>query len=220
MIFDLDGTLIDSEPNYYQASRRLLARYGVTDFSWEQYARFIGIATHESLETLRREYRLPASLEELLTGKHELYLALAARSTRVFPQMRRLAQRLGAADCPIAVASGSSKDAIRASLSAGGLESLFPVTVSAEEVERGKPAPDVFLETARRLSVEPARCVVLEDSPPGATGAHRAGMRCIAVPSLPGTPQTAEFTTAGLIFPEGQSEFDADTAYEWILGDG
>lgn len=88
--------------------------------------------------------------------------------------------------------------------------------VSAEEVERGKPAPDVFLEAAARLDADPADCVVVEDAPPGAEAAHRAGMRCVAVPYLTVQADDPAFATAGLLVRGGQSGFDARAVMEWL----
>jgi HAD superfamily hydrolase (TIGR01509 family) len=218
VIFDLDGTLVDSEPVYYEAGRRLLASYGVTGFTWEDHARFIGIGTRETLATLREEHRIDAPLEELLAGKNRLYLELARTAATVFPGMRALVELLHTAGCPMAVASGSSRTAVDAVLEGSGLAGLLPVRVSAEEVARGKPAPDVLLEAARRLGVEPARCAVVEDAPPGAEAARRAGMRCVAVPYLPETAGDPAFAAAGLCFPGGQREFDARAAYGWLVG--
>lgn len=82
VIFDLDGTLVDSEPNYYEAGRRLLARYGVRDFDWEAHTRFIGIGTRETLTVLRAEYGIDAPVEELLAGKNALYLGSPGRRRR------------------------------------------------------------------------------------------------------------------------------------------
>ncbi|WP_414167085.1 HAD family hydrolase [Streptoverticillium reticulum] len=216
VIFDLDGTLVDSEPNYYAAGRRTLAHYGVHDFTWEDHCRFIGIGTLETLETLRSAYRIEAPAAELLALQNRFYRELAAAGTEVFPEMRKFVERLHAAGIPLAVASGSSLRTIGAVLSATGLSVFFPVAVSAEEVPHGKPEPDVFLEAARRLGVAPGRCIVVEDAAPGAEAAHRAGMRCIAVPYAAGMPQDAGFTTAGLVFAGGQEEFDAEQAYAWV----
>ncbi|MFJ2115883.1 MULTISPECIES: HAD family hydrolase [unclassified Streptomyces] len=217
VIFDLDGTLVDSEPHYYEAGRRLLAQYGVPDFSWEQHSRFIGIGTRETLAALREEYGIDAPLDTLLAEKNRLYLERVRAATEVFPQMRKLVERLYAEGMPMAVASGSSRAAIDLALRVTGLETFFPVTVSAEEVARGKPEPDVFLEAARRLSAAPADCVVLEDAAPGARAAHAAGMRCVAVPYVPGSADDPAFGTAGLLFPGGQGEFTARAAYAWIV---
>ncbi|GAB7029654.1 HAD family phosphatase [Streptomyces sp. NPDC021749] len=215
VIFDLDGTLVDSEPNSYEAGRRLLAGYGVPDFSGEQHARFLGIGTRETLEILSAEFGIDAPLDELLAGENRLYLELARAHTEVFPEMRRFVRRLSAAGHPMAVASGSSRAAIEAVLAGTGLDGLLPTVVPAEEVARGKLEPDLFLEAARRLGVAPADCVVLEDAAPGALAAARAGMRCIAVPYPGGTADDPGFAGAGLLFRGGQREFTARAAYAW-----
>ncbi|MEU8679619.1 HAD family phosphatase [Streptomyces sp. NPDC048560] len=220
VVFDLDGTLVDSEPNYYEAGRRLLARYGVRDFSWEHHTRFIGIGTRETLTALRAEYGIEAPVDELLAGKNALYLELAGSSTEVFPEMRELVERLHGAGVPMAVASGSSRAAIGAVLAVTGLDAYIPLYVSAEEVPHGKPEPDVFLEAARRLGTDPAGCVVLEDAAPGAAAAHAAGMRCLAIPYVAGTAEDPAFLAADLLFAGGQREFTAGAAYEWILRAG
>lgn len=224
VLFDLDGTLVDSEPHYYEAGRLTLERYGVTGFTWEQHSRFIGIGTRETLETLRAEYGIDAPVDELLAVKNRHYLELVTTSATAFPQMRAFVERLHTAGHPLAVASGSSRAAIEAALEATGLGSLLAVRVSAEEVGRGKPEPDVFLEAARLLGAAPAECVVVEDSAPGVEAAHRAGMRCIAVPYVTDgqTPDGdtgeggAAFASAGLVFAGGQREFDAQIAYDWV----
>lgn len=217
VIFDLDGTLVDSEPNYYEAGRRLLEHYGVTDFSWERHTDFIGIGTRETLEVLREEYGIDAPVEELLAGKNRHYLELARAATEVFPEMRAFVEMLHAEGVPMAVASGSSRTAIEAVLGGTGLDAYLTTLVSAEEVERGKPAPDVFLEAARRLGAEPAHCVVLEDAPPGAAAAEAAGMRCVAVPYVPGTADDPAFAGAGLLVRGGQAQFTARAAYDFVM---
>ncbi|MFC0602840.1 HAD family hydrolase [Streptomyces palmae] len=220
VVFDLDGTLVDSEHRYFEAARETLARHGVTGFGWAEHSRFIGIGTRETMEALRAKYRIDADVGELLAEKDRRYLESAAAGTVVFPRMRALVERLHTAGYRLAVASGSSRAVIEAVLTGTGLAALLPVSVSAEEVARGKPAPDVFLEAARRLGAEPAECVVVEDAAPGAEAARRAGMRCIAVPYLPRTADDPGFAGAGLLFPGGQGEFDPDAAYAWIEGGG
>ncbi|WP_336246606.1 HAD family hydrolase [Streptomyces cupreus] len=99
------------------------------------------------------------------------------------------------------------------------VEELLAAKNSADEFDHGKPAPDVFLEAARRLGAEPADCVVLEDAAPGAA-AHAAGMRCIAIPYVAAQADAPEFATAGLLLRGGQPEFTARAAYEWPAGAG
>ncbi len=118
----------------------------------------------------------------------------------------------------MAVASGSSAEAIDVILSGTGLDTCLRTVVSADEVAHGKPAPDVFLEAARRLGAEPADCVVVEDAAPGAAAAHAAGMRCIAVPYVAAQADAPEFATAGLLLRGGQTEFTARAAWDWLTG--
>ncbi|MCC8452418.1 HAD family hydrolase [Streptomyces rochei] len=216
VIFDLDGTLVDSEPNYYEAGRQTLAEYGVDDFAWTDHEGYVGISTQETVADWKRRYGLRAPVEELLAVKNRHYLDLARTSARAYPEMRKFVELLAGEGVPLAVASGSSPEAISAILARTGLDSLLPTVVSADEVARGKPAPDVFLEAARRLGADPADCVVLEDAAPGAAAAHAAGMRCIAIPYVAAQADAPEFATAQLLVRGGQSEFSARAAYAWL----
>ncbi|MFF4318757.1 HAD family hydrolase [Streptomyces sp. NPDC001568] len=220
VIFDLDGTLVDSEPNYYESGRLTLERHGVPDFTWEQHSRFIGIGTLETLEILKERFGLPAPVEQLLAEQNAAYLELARTRTEAFPEMRRFVEELHARGVPMAVASGSSREAIDAVLAGTGLDALLTTVVSAEEVAHGKPAPDVFLEAARRLGAEPVDCVVIEDAAPGAEAALAAGMACVAVPYVADTAADPAFAASSLLFAGGQAEFGADAALAWLTAHG
>ncbi|MET9889520.1 HAD family phosphatase [Streptomyces sp. NPDC006465] len=216
VIFDLDGTLVDSEPNYFEAGRRTLAGQGVTDFTWAEHERYVGISTQETIALWKERYGLTAPLDTLLAEKNRRYLELARASTPVYPEMRTFVELLAAAGVPMAVASGSSPEAIDAILAGTGLASRFTTVVSADEVAHGKPAPDVFLEAARRLGAAAADCVVLEDAAPGAAAAHAAGMRCVAVPYVAAQADDPAFARADLLLRGGQAEFTARAAYDWL----
>ncbi len=216
VIFDLDGTLVDSEPNYYEASRQTLAAHGVPGFTWADHEGYVGISTRESVRIWRERYGLRASEPELLAETNRRYLDLARTRTRAYPEMRAFVELLAAANVPMAVASGSSPEAIEAALTGTGLAAHLRTMVSADEVPHGKPAPDIFLEAARRLGTPPADCVVLEDAAPGAAAAHAAGMRCIALPYVPTQADAPEFTTASLLLRGGQADFRAGAAYAWL----
>ncbi|MFD5835223.1 HAD family hydrolase [Streptomyces collinus] len=216
VIFDLDGTLVDSEPNYYEAGRQTLAAYGVSDFTWADHERYVGISTQETVADWKDRYHLPASVDELFAIKNRRYLELARSATRAYPEMRTFVELLAAEGVPMAVASGSSPEAIAAVLTGTGLDAHLHTVVSADEVTHGKPAPDVFLEAARRLGAAPSDCVVLEDAAPGAAAAHAAGMRCIAIPYVPAQVDAPEFATAGLLLRGGQKEFTGQAAFDWL----
>ncbi|MFB7168506.1 HAD family hydrolase [Streptomyces sp. NPDC056242] len=216
VVLDLDGTLVDSEPNYFEASRRTLAEHGVPDFTWQEHESYVGISTHETVEILRQKYAIQAPAEALLTEMNTRYLALARAGTPVYPQMRKFVERLHEEGVPMAVASGSSPEAIDAILSGTGLAAQLRTYVSADEVAHGKPAPDVFLEAARRLGAMPAHCTVIEDAIPGAAAAYAAGMRCIAIPYVAAQADDPAFATAGLLFRGGQREFTSEAAYDWL----
>ncbi|MFH8737404.1 MULTISPECIES: HAD family hydrolase [unclassified Streptomyces] len=216
VVLDLDGTLVDSEPNYFEASRLTLAEHGVPDFTWQEHESYVGISAQETIESLRQKYGIQATVDALLTEMSTRYLALARARTPVYPQMRKLVERLHEAGVPMAVASGSPLDAIDAVLSGTGLDAQLRIYVSADEVAHGKPAPDVFLEAARRLGAMPAHCTVMEDAVPGAAAAYAAGMRCIAIPYVAAQADDPAFATAGLLFRGGQREFTAEAAYDWL----
>lgn len=217
VVFDLDGTLVDSEPHYFEAGRRTLAAQGVTDFTWADHERYVGISTRETIALWKERYGLDAPAEELLADKNRRYLELARTSTRAYPEMQAFVGLLADEGVPMAVASGSSREAIGAILAGTGLADQVRTVVSADEVARGKPAPDVFLEAARRLDAAPADCVVVEDAAPGAAAAHAAGMRCIAVPYLAAQADDPAFATAGLLVRGGQNAFDAREALDWLV---
>ncbi|GHI09590.1 hydrolase [Streptomyces cellostaticus] len=216
VIFDLDGTLVDSEPNYYEASRQTLAEHGVPDFTWAEHESYVGISTWETVTLWRERYGLRASPDELFDATNRRYLELARTGTRAYPEMRKFVELLAAEGVPLAVASGSCAEAIDAILAGTGLNAFLYTVVSADEVSHGKPAPDVFLEAARRLGTDPADCVVLEDAAPGAAAAHAAGMRCIAIPYVAAQADAPEFARAELLLRGGQAEFTAQSAYAWL----
>ena len=215
VIFDLDGTLLDSEESHYQADRRLLAGYGIP-FTREDKKRYVGGGNRDMMVDLKRRFALPASADELVARKNALYLEVARGAARAYPAMTRLLDRVRARGLPVAIASGSSPEVLAALLAAAGLLPALGAVVSAEEVLRGKPSPDVFEEAARRLGVPAHECLAVEDSRHGVEAAKRAFMRCIAVPSLTDEPLSDRFAMADLLFEGGMTSFDADAAFRWI----
>ena len=213
VIFDLDGVLVDSEPLLFEAERRMLAEHGA-ELTVRAKAPFVGLGGHDVIEALMDLFGIDADVSELAAAKMRHYLELAGTVPGFAPTIE-LARALHADGIPLAIASGSTPEAIQIALAAIDLTDVFAVQVSTAQVARGKPAPDVFLRAAERLDVPPANCVVVEDAVHGVAAAHTAGMRCIAIPSIP-EPLDPGFATADLIVRGGIADARADELIEWL----
>jgi HAD superfamily hydrolase (TIGR01509 family) len=181
VVFDLDGVLVDSEQVWDDVREQLAHERGGR---WHERAQadMMGMSSAEWSRYMHDVIGLAESPEEINAEVVQRLLARYRRSLPLLPgaveAVERLAQRW-----PLGLASSSNREVIDAVLEAAGLAERFRATVSSEEVERGKPAPEVYLEAARRLEVDPSRCVAIEDSRNGIRSAHAAGMRVIAIPN-------------------------------------
>jgi HAD superfamily hydrolase (TIGR01509 family) len=180
VVFDCDGTLVDSEPLAWRAWETELALHGYE-------------LTGADVERTRgRSYRdVHAHFEERIEGLPDAASFWPRFSGRLFELLEaeltpfedavQTARELRARGIPIAIATSSPRERLDRTLAAAGIADLFDVTVAGDEVARGKPAPDIFLAAAERLGVVPADCVAVEDSPPGVEAALAAGMTVVAV---------------------------------------
>jgi HAD superfamily hydrolase (TIGR01509 family) len=134
----------------------------------------------------------------------------------VFPEMLKFLQLLKKDNFPMAIASGSSPEIIEMILSITNIKPYFDVVLSAEEVKRGKPAPDIFIETAKLLGISPTNCLVLEDSQYGVEAAKSAGMYCISIPFPPSEQLHDSFMKADFLYRNGMDDFFAEQAFEWL----
>lgn len=181
VFFDLDGVIVESERIWDEARRELVARTGGT---WKEEATraMMGMSSPEWTRYLHDELGVPLPVEEI--GP-----AVVAEMERRYRERLPLipgaveAVRALAAEWPLGLASSSNRPIIDLVLAEAGIADAFAVTVSSEEVARGKPAPGVYLEAARRLGVDPAACVAIEDSTNGIRAAVAAGMTVIATPN-------------------------------------
>ena len=199
VVFDLDGVIVDSEHVWDEVRQRLAEErggrwhdqasrdmMGMSSPEWSAYMHdVVGLA--EPPEEINAEVvrRLEAVYREelpLLDGAMEAVEALAAR-------------------WPLGLASSSNRELIDLVLRVSGLERWFAATVSSEEVPRGKPAPDVYLEAARRLNVPPERCAAVEDSENGIRSAKAAGMRVVAIPNPQYPPADDALAAADVVLP-------------------
>jgi HAD superfamily hydrolase (TIGR01509 family) len=209
VIFDLDGTLIDSEKNYVVSDGKILEKFGI-EYTPELRRKLIGRGIDVFVHILIDEYGVEESPETLFAMKDSYYLDIARKNTRVFPEMRKLLDILRGRGVPLAVASGSSLPVIRELLAVCAIEDYFAAVVSSVGLFPGKPEPDIFLETARRLAVPPEECFVLEDSPSGVEAALAAGMRAAAIPTITRPPLDPVMQKAAILFPGGIDTFTAE----------
>jgi HAD superfamily hydrolase (TIGR01509 family) len=181
VIFDLDGVLLDSE-QVWDDVREQLARERGGRWSDRAQADMMGMSSPEWSRYMHDVVGLEASPEEI---NDEVVHRLLERYREWLPLLPGAldAVRGMAARWPLGLASSSNRPVIEAFLDAAGVRELFAAVVSSEEVGRGKPAPDVFLEAARRLGVPPERCAAIEDSANGLRSASAAGMLVVAAPN-------------------------------------
>jgi HAD superfamily hydrolase (TIGR01509 family) len=181
VVFDLDGVLVDSE-HVWDEVREGLARERGGRWHERAQADMMGMSSTEWSRYMHDVIGLADSPEqidaEVVRRMQERYAAELPLIDGAVEAVRRVAGSFR-----LAVASSSNRPLIDLVLERTGLASFFEATVSSEEVERGKPAPDVFLEAAGRLGVEPDRCAAVEDSGSGIRAAHAAGMRVVAIPN-------------------------------------
>jgi HAD superfamily hydrolase (TIGR01509 family) len=185
VIFDCDGTLVDSEPLARTAWERALAPYGyaLTDADAESC---VGLPYPRVHAYFAERVALPEAEPFWTEFSGELF-TLIDTELAPFDDAVEAARTLRARGVPVAVASSSPRERLQRTLGRAGLLDAFDVVVAGDEVEHGKPAPDMFLLAASRLGVEPAACVVVEDSPPGVQAGRAAGMFTLAVCRVPGT---------------------------------
>ena len=181
VVFDLDGVIVDSEHLWDEVREELAGERGGR---WHERAQadMMGMSAPEWSRYMHEVIGLsesPAEIDELVVqGMLDRYAERLPLIDGAVDAVLRLAGSFR-----LALASSSNRRVIDAVLEAAGIASSFEVTVSSEEVARGKPAPDVFLEAARRLDLPPARCAAVEDSGNGIRAAHAAGMRVVAIPN-------------------------------------
>jgi HAD superfamily hydrolase (TIGR01509 family) len=181
VVFDMDGVLIDSEERWDAARRAVVAdagrpfpdaatttMQGMSAPEWEAYL-------HDELGVADPPEQIGRAVVDAMAQGYREDLPLLPGATDVVTRLARV--------YPLAIASSANRELIDLVLDIAGLHDHFRAYVSSEEVARGKPAPDVYLEAARRLDVPPARCAAVEDSSNGLRSAHAAGMAVVAVPN-------------------------------------
>jgi HAD superfamily hydrolase (TIGR01509 family) len=197
VVFDLDGVLVDSEPVWEQVRRQVVAEHG-GHWAPDAQQRLMGMSTGEWARYLSEDLGVglpPETIAALVIGQMQ---ARYANEVPLLPGAVGAVRRL-AARWPLGLASSSPPVLIEAALDGAGLRDCFAVTMSTEQVARGKPAPDIYLAVTGRLGHPAQRCAAVEDSANGLRSAAAAGLAVIAVPHPKYPPGPAALGVAGLI---------------------
>lgn len=197
VIFDLDGVLLESE-EVWDAVREELVRERGGRYDAEVQRAMMGMSSLEWARYLHEVAGVPDEPEEINAEVMRRMLAAYAKRLPLLPGAVEAVQRL-AARFPLGLASSSNRVLIDRVLEESGLAASFRATVSSEEVPRGKPAPDVYLEAARQLGVAPGLCAAVEDSHGGIRAAHAAGMRVVAIPNASYPPGSEALAHADVV---------------------
>lgn len=193
VIFDFDGVIIDSEPLILELTRMMAAREGWALTKDEYYRDYLALDDRGIVDHLFRSHGREAETshrEELLQWKSAAYREAIRDGLPAMPGAAEFVQRCWSAGYPLAIASGSLREEVEYLLEKLGLRDHFSVLATAEDAERSKPDPEVYLEALARLrqlgvfreyELKPAECLAIEDAPAGVYAAHAAGMKCLAL---------------------------------------
>lgn len=197
-LFDLDGLLLDTEPLHGQAWAEAVSQFGGSA-SAELLLGLRGRNKFDNASGLIEALQLTVSVEQLLAVQQPLARA-KVRQARAMPGAERLVQRLQAAGMPLAIATSSGRESVEIKLAPHPWLQSIAVRVHGDDpqIQQGKPAPDLFIEAARRLNLDPTRCWAFEDSQAGAKAALAAGCRVFVVPA------------------EGLNRSDYPSAVDWL----
>jgi HAD superfamily hydrolase (TIGR01509 family) len=181
IIFDLDGVLADSEPWWSEIDAKLLAEYGVT-YHGEHHQQVVGVSYRLAVEFYKKAFVLSVPTEEMMRRRGEIATEFFANRIGLFPKVKGVLEELRQMKLHLAVATSSVSASARPFLDRHQLTGFFEVVVTGEQVEQGKPAPDIYLCAADKLGIPADACLVIEDALPGVAAAKAAKMCVAAIP--------------------------------------
>ena len=180
VLFDMDGVVVDSEPLWTEAEKQLLARRNLP-YSPSLKTAMMGRDARGAVGFLMEHYALAESLGELIEERNQLIAELFKEHLKAIPSALELVRSVIAAGTMTGLVSSSPKPLVELALEKLGATGLFDLTLSGDQVVRGKPAPDIYITAAEKLGVRPEYCLVIEDAPHGVAAAKDAGMCCLAI---------------------------------------
>jgi HAD superfamily hydrolase (TIGR01509 family) len=199
LIFDLDGTILDTEILWQKAAAHILTVRGITPTA-DFMQSVLGATVKQSCEISKEAYNLPDTLETLMNEMFNQFLELYKQQPKFIEGFQDFLKDVLAHNLPVAIATNTSNDILTQIQTTPSLQSLFGSHIYAPEsvANRGKPLPDIYLHAAAQLGVSPEECLVIEDSVPGVTAAKRAGMMCIRIDThrTPGILAGEDFVVA------------------------
>lgn len=179
VIFDMDGVLIDSEPFHLVVNEKIFANLEI-NLSEEEYQSFIGTTHKDMWTTIKNRYNLPQPVPELVnmqvSGNIEY---IKNEEIEEINGITNLLSKIARENIKIGIASSSPTEVIELVINKLDFSDYFSAIVGGEEIEKGKPSPDIFLKAAKRLKAKPSACIVIEDSKNGVLAAKAAGMKCV-----------------------------------------
>ena len=206
ILFDMDGVLVDSEPLFHKAVNMMVERCGAAPITEEENNRYLlGTTVEETWIRVKELRDVPQTPEELLSGYNEVVKEVLRSDLVPRPGVKDLiaeAQRRG---LPIAVASSSLREWVNLKLSVIGLTDAFAIKLGGDDIENGKPAPDIYIKAAGLIGLETSECIAIEDSPIGLAAASSSGAYTIC--TLTDSTRHLDLSAADIII-ENLEEFD------------
>lgn len=181
VLFDMDGVLVDSEELIYLAAKQMFKEHGIS-VTKEDFVPFIGTGENSYLGNVARKHGFPIDINRDKARTYEIYAQIAPQKLRIFPGVKSFINECRNKKLRLAVATSADEVKMTVNLKASGLYTgIFDTTVNGLEVIHKKPHPEIYLRAAKKLSVEPSACLIVEDAVNGIEAARAAGARCLAV---------------------------------------
>lgn len=197
VVLDLDGVMVDSETIALEMWHEFLALYGKA-LSEAEYRQMVGMEPRETATFVRQRTGIPVGVEEILEDHRTRVMEAVGKDAKPVNGLEHFIKETRQRGLPVGVASNSGTTYVDQVLRAIGLRKAFDCVITADQVARAKPAPDIYLAAASSLKTPSERCLAIEDSPIGMKSALSAGMRCVVIPNL--HLDGADFSGAYAIF--------------------
>jgi HAD superfamily hydrolase (TIGR01509 family) len=182
VIFDYDGLMVNSEYVVYDALKTFYKKHG-HDLPWSYYCKHIGMPVQDALVHFYKDFPIALSFDKFFEERNKIVAKYIKKKLALMPHLKELLDIFAKRNISMAIATSGKKNYISYGLNKFGINKYFETIVTVDEVKRGKPHPDLILETLRRTGFAPSKAIIIEDSPHGIESARRAKIRSIAIPT-------------------------------------